>query len=213
MTTNTNLYSIPNLLTLLRFILVPLVVVAFFLPVEWSNLAAGWLFLAASLTDLLDGYIARALKQETELGAFLDPIADKIMIIAVLILLTQVHSNAIFAICAIIIIGREVGVSSLREWISSKNQGTSMPVSVMGKIKTFAQMFSLTLLLANASEGSIYGFWGVIGLLLFYLATILTVISMVQYFQNASKAGIFSEKEPTEEAKNIPVDTIEENKS
>lgn len=174
------MFSIPNLLTFLRLVLVPLVVGAFFLPLEWNHLAAGWLFLIASITDLLDGWIARFFSQETSFGAFLDPIADKVMVIAVLILLVQVHQNFIFTMCAILIASREIIVSALRAWLASATE--QIGVSFLGKVKTFTQMFSLTLLLANAK--AMYEFWGIVALALFYLATLLALVSMLYYFKN-----------------------------
>lgn len=174
------MFSIPNTLTFFRLLLMPMVVFSFFLPVQWNHLLAGWLFLVASLTDLLDGWIARYFKQETTFGAFLDPIADKVMVMAVLVLLVQVHANLLFTLCAILIASRELIVSALREWLANTQQGV-LEVSFFGKLKTFVQMFSLTLLFANAKD--IYSFWGIVALVLFYSATLLTLLSMVLYFR------------------------------
>ena len=140
------------------------------------------LFVAAALTDWLDGYLARRLNQMSAFGAFLDPVADKLMVAATLIVLVELERAN--AVVAIIIIGREIGVSALREWMARVGDSRSVAVNILGKVKTAAQMISIPLLLYQNSILGIDVLW--LGTWLIYLAALLTVISMIYYLKMAS---------------------------
>ena len=171
--------NIPNQLTLLRILLIPVFVLIFYLPYEWSNLVACIIFSLAGITDALDGYLARKLNQTSSLGAFLDPVADKLMVAVALVLLVQQDPSLLLALAAAIIIGREITVSALREWMAEIGARSKVAVSVLGKIKTIAQLFALGLLIF---KNSIFGLPVYqIGLVLLYIAAFLTIISMFQY--------------------------------
>ncbi|MEX0952147.1 MAG: CDP-diacylglycerol--glycerol-3-phosphate 3-phosphatidyltransferase [Gammaproteobacteria bacterium] len=175
--------NIPNSLTLLRIALIPVFVVIFYLPVEWRYLAATLIFALAALTDWLDGYLARRLNQISKLGAFLDPVADKLMVAVVLILLVQRDPNIWLALPAAVIIGREITVSALREWMAELGARSKVAVSILGKIKTTAQMVALLLL---TFQESLFGLpIYQIGMVLLYISAILTLISMFQYLHSA----------------------------
>lgn len=175
--------NIPNSLTLLRIVLIPVFVVVFYLPFKGSNLAACGIFTLAALTDLLDGYLARKLGQISKLGAFLDPVADKLMVAVVLVLLVQQDPRVMLALPAAVIIGREITVSALREWMAELGAGSKVAVSVYGKIKTIAQMVALILLIFRDDIGSIPVYAS--GLVLLYIAAALTLWSMLQYIASA----------------------------
>ncbi len=171
--------NIPNQLTLLRIILIPVFVLVFYLPVEWNNLVACIIFVLAAITDVLDGYLARKLNQTSSLGAFLDPVADKLMVAAALVLLVQQNPDLYLALAAAVIIGREITVSALREWMAEIGARSKVAVSVLGKIKTIAQMVALGFLIF---ENSVFGLPVYqIGLVLLYIAAFLTILSMFQY--------------------------------
>ncbi|MBL1140960.1 MAG: CDP-diacylglycerol--glycerol-3-phosphate 3-phosphatidyltransferase [Proteobacteria bacterium] len=171
--------NIPNQLTLLRILLIPVFVLVFYLPFEWNNLVACIIFVLAAVTDILDGYLARKLNQTSSLGAFLDPVADKLMVAAALVLLVQQNPNIYLALAAAVIIGREITVSALREWMAEVGARSKVAVSVLGKIKTIAQMVALGFLIF---ENSVFGLPVYqIGLILLYIAAFLTLISMFQY--------------------------------
>jgi len=179
---NTQL-TLPTLLTLLRILLIPLVIFLFYIDYP---LAASLIFGLAGGTDWADGYLARRLQQESRLGAFLDPVADKLMVVVVLLLIIEREADILITAAGIIIIGREIIISSLREWMAEVGQRGKVAVAYMGKLKTTAQMIALGFLLYNQD------LWGVvpireIGLLLLFIATVLTFISMVQYLQSAFK--------------------------
>jgi len=175
--------NIPNALTLLRIVLIPVFIVAFYLPVAWNYQAACLIFTLAALTDLLDGWLARRLNQTSRLGAFLDPVADKLMVGVVLVLLVQKDPRALLALPAAVIIGREITVSALREWMAELGAASRVAVSIYGKFKTIAQMVALVFL--------VYGkpLFGLpvyeIGLVLLYAAAVLTLVSMIQYLLSA----------------------------
>lgn len=175
--------NIPNLLTLLRIALIPVFVVVFFLNFEWSNFACAAIFSVAAATDWLDGYLARRLQQHTKLGAFLDPVADKLMVAAALVMLVERHASVWMAVPAIIIVSREISISALREWMAELGERASVAVSYIGKLKTFVQMLAIIGLLANPVN---FGNWIVIlSYLLLYISAILTVWSMVMYLKAA----------------------------
>ena len=176
-------YNIPNLLTLLRIGSIPVFVVVFYLPVGWSNVAATAIFGLAAVTDWLDGYMARRLGQISAFGAFLDPVADKLMIAVALVVLLQTSPTIWFAIPAGIIIGREIAISALREWMANIGGRTKVTVSVIGKIKTTMQMIALLLLLYQEPLWSFPT--QVAGIVCLYVAATLTLWSMFLYLRAA----------------------------
>ena len=161
------MYNLPNLLTLLRVILIPIFVGLFYYPTDRSNMFAAIVFVVAALTDLLDGYLARKLKQTTKFGAFLDPVADKIIVCTALVLIVDM-----------VIIAREIVVSALREWMAEIGQRAQVAVNWVGKWKTTIQMTAIALLVWRYNEPMIYAAVGLLG-----LATILTIWSMVMYLK------------------------------
>jgi len=178
--------NLPILLTWLRIILIPLVVGVFFLPTGWlspaqTNLVATVVFVGAAVTDWLDGWLARRWNQTSGFGAFLDPVADKLMICAALLVLIQLHR--IHALIALVIVGREIAISALREWMAQIGASRSVAVSSLGKLKTVMQMIAIPLLLFDSSIGVIdcheLGTW------LMFAAVILTVWSMLYYLKRA----------------------------
>ncbi|MGD2118700.1 MAG: CDP-diacylglycerol--glycerol-3-phosphate 3-phosphatidyltransferase [Chromatiales bacterium] len=175
--------TIPNLLTFLRILLIPFFVGSFYLPLSWADQLAAVLFALAAWTDWLDGYLARRWQQTSTLGAFLDPVADKLMVATALVLLVQSHPSIFMAIPAIVIIGREITISALREWMAELGARAQVAVSVIGKFKTAAQMLALVLLIWRDD------LWGLpvftIGYVLLYVAVILTLWSMLVYIQAA----------------------------
>lgn len=182
------IYSVPNVLTYIRILITPLLVwVYYFPPDRWGMPAAALLFGFASLTDWLDGHLARKLNQVSKLGAFLDPIADKLIVITVLVVIVDEYGQLLILIPALIIIAREIVVSGLREWMSELGRRGSVAVSMLGKIKTAAQMMALFLILYY------YPIFGVpvfeIGVWLLYVAAALTLWSMMIYISRAVKSN------------------------
>ncbi|MCG2577582.1 CDP-diacylglycerol--glycerol-3-phosphate 3-phosphatidyltransferase [Dechloromonas sp. XY25] len=179
-------FNLPILLTWLRIVAIPLLIAVYYLPAAWAtpyerDLAATILFCAAALTDWADGYLARKLDQTSAFGAFLDPVADKLMVAAALIVLVQLGRTD--AIVAMIIIGREITISALREWMAKIGASKSVAVSMLGKIKTTAQMLALPMLLYYAP---LAGFdMKVIGNWLIWIAALLTLWSMGYYLRMA----------------------------
>lgn len=179
------LLTIPTMLTLLRIALVPVLVLFFYLPIEWSNMACVVIFVAAALTDIADGYIARKTGQTSRFGAFLDPVADKIMVSTALVLLVQRQETyqVVFAIAAAVIIGREITISALREWMAEIGERALVSVSWIGKVKTGFQMTAIGFLLYHDNMAWIPV--ALIGELLLYTAAALTLWSMWSYLQSA----------------------------
>jgi CDP-diacylglycerol--glycerol-3-phosphate 3-phosphatidyltransferase len=175
--------NIPNSLTLFRIVLIPFFILVFYLPFTWSNLAACLVFSIAAITDLLDGYLARKLQQISKLGEFLDPVADKLMIAVALVLLVEQDPRPLLALPAAVIIGREITVSALREWMAEMGARSKVAVSVYGKIKTITQMVALILLIYRDDLFGLPIY--TIGLICLYIATILTLWSMLQYIASA----------------------------
>jgi len=179
-------FNLPILLTWLRIVAIPLLIAVYYLPTAWAtpyerDLAATILFCAAALTDWADGYLARKLNQTSAFGAFLDPVADKLMVAAALIVLVQLGRTD--AIVAMIIIGREITISALREWMAKIGASKSVAVSMLGKIKTTAQMLALPMLLYYVP---LAGFdMKVIGNWLIWIAALLTLWSMGYYLRMA----------------------------
>ena len=178
--------NVPNLLTWLRILRIPLVIGVFYAPADWltdwqRNLIATALFVAAAITDWLDGYLARRLNQMSAFGAFLDPVADKLMVAAALIVLVEL--DRVNSIVAVIIIGREIAISALREWMAKTGQARSVAVNLLGKVKTVSQMIAIPLLLYHDAIGAFdpeqVGTW------LVWLAAALTLISMFYYLKLA----------------------------
>lgn len=181
--------NIPNSLTWARIALIPLFVGVFYLPdgmlgPSGKNLAATVIFVAAAITDWFDGYLARALGQTSEFGAFLDPVADKLMVAAALILLVQL--GRVDAIIAVVMIGREITISALREWMARVGHASSVAVATIGKFKTAAQMIAIPMLLYHDRLLSIDV--DLIGTVLIYAAAALTLWSMGYYLRRAVPA-------------------------
>ena len=175
--------NLPNILTLTRIGVIPVFVLVFYLPFTWVNVASTAIFGLAAITDWLDGYLARKLGQTSRFGAFLDPVADKLMVGVVLVLLVSQHPNALFAIPAAIIIGREIAISALREWMAEIGESAFVAVSVIGKVKTTVQMISLVCLLYREPVLTLP--LETIGFVLIYGAAILTLWSMIVYLKAA----------------------------
>ncbi|MFB9884930.1 CDP-diacylglycerol--glycerol-3-phosphate 3-phosphatidyltransferase [Balneatrix alpica] len=173
--------NLPNLLTLLRVVLIPVIVVVYYLPYHWTLMASAVIFLLAGITDWFDGYLARRLNQSTPFGAFLDPVADKLMVAVVLVMLVETYASIWVTLPAAVIVGREILISALREWMAELGKRASVAVSYIGKVKTALQMGALCILLA-AAPGSMLS-W--IGLVALYLATLLTLWSMLIYLKAA----------------------------
>lgn len=176
------LTSWPNLLTLLRIVLIPVLVITFYLPFQNAHLVAAGIFALASFTDWLDGFLARKLQQMSPFGAFLDPVADKLLVATSLLLLVNSRQMDYICLPAIVIVGREIVISALREWMAEIGRRASVTVSYIGKIKTSIQMLSLVLLLAFTPAQS---WWGILGFILLYVSAILTIWSMVAYLSIA----------------------------
>jgi len=179
-------FNLPNALTWMRIVMIPLFVGVYYVPSHWlalplQNLVATVIFTAAAITDLLDGYLARKLNQTSAFGAFLDPVADKLMVAAALIVLVDL--NRLNAVIAVIIIGREITISALREWMAHLGAGKSVAVSFIGKIKTVSQMVAIPMLLYHDVLGPLrpqqWGTW------LILLAAALTLWSMFYYLKMA----------------------------
>lgn len=179
--------NIPNLLTWLRIVLIPLIVGVFYIPetvmsYENRNIVATGIFIFAATTDWLDGYLARVLNQMSKFGAFLDPVADKLMVAGALIVLLQFER--VESVVALIIIGREIAISALREWMAQIGQSGSVAVAFVGKCKTAVQMIAIPMLLY---QDNLFGWincqW--LGTILINVAAVLTVISMLYYLRKA----------------------------
>jgi len=177
--------NIPIFLTFIRIGLIPIFAIAYYLPVSWANIATTAVFVLAGITDWFDGYLARRLNQTSAFGAFLDPVADKLMVAVALILLMQTHPNAWMAVPAAIIIGREIAVSALREWMAELGQRAHVAVSFLGKYKTALQMLALILLLYHDPLLDLP--IQMTGFILLYAAAGLTVWSMFVYLEAAWK--------------------------
>lgn len=175
--------NIPNLLTLLRIALIPVFVPLFYIPTSWAYQACAGVFAIAALTDLVDGWLARRLGQVSPLGAFLDPVADKLMVATALVLLVQRDPQPWMAVPALVITGREITISALREWMAELGERAQVAVSLMGKFKTTAQMIAIFLLIYKAPIGPFPTH--TVGYVLLYVATVLTLWSMVVYLQAA----------------------------
>lgn len=170
-----------------RIILIPLIIGLYYLPSGWlslenKNFAATAVFILAAITDWLDGYMARKLNQMSAFGAFLDPVADKLIVVGALVVLLQL--DRVDALVALIVIGREIAISALREWMAKLGQAKSVAVAFIGKLKTVSQMVAIPLLLYHDSLfGMLDCQW--LGTILINVAAVLTVISMLYYLRKA----------------------------
>lgn len=173
-------FNIPIFLTVFRVILIPFFVITFYLPIESSPFITTLIFFIAGVTDWLDGYLARKWKQTTRFGAFLDPVADKVMVVAALVLIVEYQHSLWITIPAIIMISREIIISALREWMAELGERSKVAVSWWGKWKTTAQMLALGGLLWRYNN-----YMEIAAIILLYIAAILTVWSMIQYLQAA----------------------------
>lgn len=175
--------NIPTYFTMLRIFMIPIFVIVYYLPMQSSSFWAAIIFFIAGFTDWLDGYLARKLDMSSELGAFLDPVADKLLVAFALVMLaSEPHIPYVSIPCAIII-GREIVISALREWMSELGKRTSVAVSYIGKVKTLIQMFAIFVLLIYNSYD--YVSLMLLGYLSLYAAAILTLWSMAMYIQAA----------------------------
>ncbi|HSF47323.1 MAG TPA: CDP-diacylglycerol--glycerol-3-phosphate 3-phosphatidyltransferase [Burkholderiales bacterium] len=196
--------NLPNLLTWLRILLIPLFLGTFYLPEGWlspfhKNVTATLIFALAAVTDWLDGYLARILNQTSSFGAFLDPVADKLMVAAALLLLVALAR--VDGVIAFIIIGREIAISALREWMAVIGERKSVAVSFLGKVKTTCQMTAILLLLFHEKLGGVIDSQ-LLGTWLIYIAAALTLWSMAYYLKLAMPRAI--EEVPPGKAENAP---------
>ncbi len=175
--------TIPTQLTVLRVLLIPVLVVSFYIPWQWSGLLAWFFFTVAGITDWLDGYLARKLGESSAFGAFLDPVADKLLISASLIILVEAVHSIYLTIPALIIIAREIIISALREWMAIMGVQHVVQVSSLGKWKTGTQMVSIGGFLIHQSLPWL--FVEIVSYLSLYIAMVLTIISMIQYITSA----------------------------
>lgn len=179
--------TIPNILTFIRILLIPAFVLFFYLPVPYHHEILVCIYVLAGFTDWLDGYLARNLNQTTKLGAFLDPVADKLMVAIALVLIVGSMGSALIALPAAVIVGREIVISALREWMAEIGKRTSVAVSFVAKIKTTIQMLAILLLLLYQPQAQSFTETAIkiIGIILLYSAAGLTLWSMVMYIKAA----------------------------
>jgi len=177
-------YTIPNLLTAIRIALIPAIVVLFYLPYHWSDMACGVMFAVAGITDSFDGYLARKLGQVSPLGAFLDPVADKLIVATALVLIVSKDPRWFVVLTAAVIIGREIAISALREWMSEIGARHKVQVSGVGKFKTIVQIVGLSMMLFHETLFGLPVYE--IGLVFTIAAAILTLWSMVAYLAAAA---------------------------
>ncbi len=189
-------FNFPLALTWLRILAIPMFVAVLYVPEDWigeraRNVTSMWIFIAAAVTDWLDGYLARRWNQTTSFGAFLDPVADKLMVAAALIVLTEF--GRIYALVALIIIGREITISALREWMAQLGKSKSVAVNIAGKVKTVAQLIAIPFLLF---DGVLFGLFHTspLGQILIWIAAGVTLWSMVVYLKAAWLSGALHEK-------------------
>ncbi len=177
------MWNIPNILTLLRILFIPLLVAVYYTPIQERYLLSGAIFGLAALTDWFDGYLARKWDQSTPFGAFLDPVADKLIVAVALVLILESRPMILIALPVMIIIGREILISALREWMAEMGKRTSVAVSNIGKVKTTLQMIAIAVLLL--ADPAVKGLLNALGILLLYVAAILTLWSMTIYLKAA----------------------------
>ncbi len=175
--------NIANAVSVSRVMMVPVVVIVYYSPLSWANWLAAAIFAIASLTDWLDGYLARRLNQTSAFGAFLDPVADKLLVVMTLVLLVANFTSPWFVLPVAVIIAREVFISALREWMASCNQRDLVKVGYIGKIKTTVQMLAIILLLLVQPDWPVYVVY--IGYALIYLSAFFSLWSMGSYVKSA----------------------------
>ncbi|GAA0542972.1 MULTISPECIES: CDP-diacylglycerol--glycerol-3-phosphate 3-phosphatidyltransferase [Rheinheimera] len=178
------MWNIPNLLTLFRLFLIPVFILCFYSGIENARFWAAFVFWLAAITDALDGYLARKLQQSTPFGAFLDPVADKVMVAVALVLIAVDSLSLWVTVPAIIMISREIVISALREWMAELGKRANVAVSNLGKYKTIAQMLALIGLIWRP-EHWLVSWFSPVGMLLLYIATVLTIWSMYDYLRAA----------------------------
>lgn len=174
--------NIPTLLTLFRIVLIPFFILIFYLPFSWSNFIAMSIFFVAAVTDWFDGYLARKWNQCSSFGAFLDPVADKVMVVCALALVVEHYHSFWVTLPAMIMISREIIISALREWMAEIGNRNKVAVSWIGKVKTTSQMLALGGLLWRENYAMEIG-----SIILLYIAVILTVWSMLHYLNVAKE--------------------------
>ena len=180
------MWTVPNCITLFRVILIPVFVVVYFLDWRWAHEAGAFIFWLAAITDWFDGYLARKLQQSTPFGAFLDPVADKLIVGAALLMITHSYATLWITLPAIALLVREIYVSALREWMGSNGVREAVKVSFIGKAKKTAQMLALIGLLSGLE--TFMGFpiyWVTLGYILLYIAAVLSIWSMIVYTKAA----------------------------
>lgn len=185
-------FTIPTWLTLARIVMIPVLVLVFYLPFKWTNFASAAVFILASLTDWLDGWIARRYHQYSAFGAFLDPVADKLMVATALVLIVKGHPTSWMAFWVAVIIGREIAVSALREWMAELGQRARVQVATIGKIKTVVQMIAISCLLYAITPDKSPGTEPWMGRVIFHIgdwllagAALLTLWSGYEYLRAA----------------------------
>ena len=183
MSSSGTLTNLPNLLTLGRIFLVPLFVIVYVMPSEGTYFYAAALFGLAAFTDWLDGYLARRLDQTTAFGAFLDPVADKLIVVTAVVILIAHHHTLWLTLPGLVIVGREIVVSALREWMAEMNRRGVVGVGWLGRVKTVFQMVAVLVLLANPP--ALARPWVIVGYVLLYVAAAMTLASMVIYLRAA----------------------------
>lgn len=182
------IWTIPNIITIFRVLLIPVFVTVYFLDWKWAHELGAFIFWLAAITDWFDGYLARRLQQSSPFGAFLDPVADKLIVATALLMITHSYSSIWITVPAIILLVREIYVSALREWMSGIGASSLVKVSFIGKAKTMAQMLALIGLLSGLEY--FMGFpiyWVTLGKILLYFAAVLSIWSMVVYTRAAWK--------------------------
>ena len=190
------MWTVPNLITLFRVVLIPVFVIVYFLDWKWAHEAGAFIFCLAAITDWFDGYLARKLKQSTPFGAFLDPVADKLIVGAALLMITHSYASLWITLPSIALLVREIYVSALREWMGQNGVREVVKVSFIGKAKTTAQMLAIIGLLSGLE--TFMGFplyWVSLGHILLYVAAVLSIWSMIVYSRAAwphLKAGLSS---------------------
>jgi CDP-diacylglycerol--glycerol-3-phosphate 3-phosphatidyltransferase len=175
--------TIPTILTLFRILLIPVLVIVFYLPGKWTNFAATFVFVLGALTDWADGWIARRWNQYSAFGAFLDPVADKLAVTVALLLIVEVNPSSLMTLLAAVIIGREIAISALREWMAEVGHGRKVRVAWLGKLKTIVQMVAISFLLYRNDIYDLPVFK--IGEVLLSIAAVLTLASGYSYVRAA----------------------------
>lgn len=178
-----SLHTIPNILTIMRIALIPCFVVVYYLPIPYASYTTAGIFCLAGLTDWLDGFLARKLNQSSRFGAFLDPVADKLIVVVALVLLVGSYGSFIITIPAIVIICREIMISALREWMAEVGKRTSVSVSLIGKAKTLIQVVAIIILLSQPVDWRMTPV--LVGIVFMYIAAALTLWSMITYLNAA----------------------------